>query len=95
MAKSIISCDSSRWIPSFHPFERAPSGAQKNRQDFMPCMFFIIFYQRALEVAACQWHAFSNDRSEAKSEPRSGPTRTRTKKTDRTICPICFFVSVR
>ena len=25
--------------------------------------------QRALEVAACQWHAFSNDRSRAEIEP--------------------------
>ena len=29
----------------------------------------MIRLRRALEVAACRWHAFSNDRSEAEIEP--------------------------
>ena len=42
---------------------------KKNRK---PLIFFKVSSfspQRALEVAACQWHAFSNDRSRAEIEP--------------------------
>ena len=50
--------------------------------------------QRALEVAACRWHAFSNDRNEMQIEP----VRVRldsNKKWDKTLCPVPFFYDVR
>ena len=50
--------------------------------------------QRALEVAACQWHAFSNDRSEAQIEPvRVRPGLE--QKIRQCICTVLFFISVR